>query len=459
MKMRPLALAIAGATPVFALASGVNVGTAVKVSDEYLQLFGGATGAVATVELQAGYQVDDTITFTYNVNPVAAAGATTAYAWPVSLTIAPIASAGAAGDSTGTAGVLGKIDSGDNFVKYRVTTAPVINSDSTSVGSDGIHGTVDLPGDIQFNMTTATGDVTVTPSSTLAGGGGSFDSYSGSAGDNTVVDTYGTQFKYAVTGLSNTIDVNTGRKNFIAGTNTASTFAFAIAATTNQGSPTLAATSGTIAVTLTGLDFAWLDSNTATNATGIQLSNITFASGNGTTVAAGVTSISFRIPDTGDTITLGAGTGGIISEQTLSLAGTQQYSGNSKVASTSFTGTGALALNGSSVTVYAVPTSAAVSNFIWLTNTGTVSGDVELTVVDGGTATDLGVIGVAAANSEFDITKAMNEALEAQGVTLSGGRVHLEITTKVPASAASISAAYRVGDDRVNLLTSLETSN
>lgn len=458
MKMRPIALAVAGLTPALALASGVNVGTAVKASNEYLQLFGGAQGAAATVELQAGYQVDDTITFTYNVNPVASKGATTAYAWPVSLTIAPIASAGAAGDSTGTAGVLGKIDTGDNFVKYRVTTAPVINTDSTTVGSDGIHGRVELPGDIEFNMTTATGDVTVTPSSTLAGGGGSFDSYSGAAGDNTVVDTYGTQFKYAVTGLSNTIDVNTGRKRFIVGTNTASTFDFVVAASTSLGSPSLAAASGTIAVTLTGSDFSWLDSNTATNATGIQLANITFANG-GTTVAAGVTSISFLVADTGDTITLGAGNGGTISEQSLSLAGTQLYSGNSKSATGSFTGTGSLTLNGSSVTVYAVPTSAAVSNFIWLTNTGTVSGDVELTVVDGGTSTDLGVIGVAAADSEFDVTKAMNEALAAQGVTLSGGRVHLEITTKVPASAARISAAYRVGDDRVNLLTSLETSN
>jgi ribosomal protein S9 len=307
-------------------------------------------------------------------------------------------------------------------------------------------------------MDATTGDVTVTPSSTLAGGGGNFDSYSGSAGDNTVVDTYGTQFKYSVTGLTNTIDVNTGRKAFIVGTNTFSTFDFVVNATTNQGTPSLAATSGTIAVTLTGLDFSWLDSNTATNATGIQFDNITFANG-GTTVAAGVTAISFLLADTGDTITLGAGTGGIIPEQSLALAGTQQFSSASKSASSSFVGSGALKLNGSSVTVYAVPTSAAVSNFIWLTNTGTVSGDVELTVVDGGTATDLGVIGVAAAQSEFDITKAMNAALEAKGVTLSGGRVHLEITTKVPASAASISAAYRVGDDRVNLLTSLETSN
>lgn len=452
MKLRPIAMAVAGMTPVLALASGVNVGTAVKPSNEYLQLFGGATGATATVELQAQYDVGDTITFTYNSNPVAAAGATTAYAWPTSLAINPVTTASA----NSTQGVLGKIDTGDNFVKYRVTTKPEGDA-SLVIGADNIHATVTLPADIKFNVAAGGSDVTVTPSS-LTAGNVAFDSYAGSAGDNTVVDVYGTQFKYAVTGLTNTIDVNTGRTKFIVGTNTASTISVAVAASTVNGTPSLSVTSGTIAITLTGSDFAWLDSNTATNATGIQLSNVTLPAG-GSTVAAVATQIDLLLPAAGGTITLGAGTGGIIEEQSLSLAGTQAYSGNSKSATTSLSGSGALTLNGSSVTVYAVPTSAAVSNFIWLTNTGTVAGDVELTVIDGGTETDLGVIGNVAANSEFDITKAMNDAIAAQGVTLSGGRVHLEITTKVPASAAAISAAYRVGDDRVNLLTSLETSN
>lgn len=451
MKMKPLAVAIAGATPVLALAAGVNVGTAVKASNEYIQLFGGATGAVATVELQAQYDVGDTITFTYNADPVAAKGATTAYAWPTSLAINPVTTVG----TDSTQGVLGKIDSGSNFVKYRVTTKPA--GDATLViGADNIHATVALPGDIDFNLSTASGDVTVTPSS-LTSGNVAFDTYAGAAGDNTVVDLYGSQYNYAVTGLSNTIDVNTGRTKFIVGTNTSSTISFVVAGSTAVGSPTLLASSGTMSVTLTGADFSWLDSNTATNATGIQLANVTVPAA-GSTVAGGVTQISLRLPAEGGSVTLGAGTGGVIEEQTLSIAGTGNYSGNSKSSSNTFTGSGKLSLNGSSITVYAVPTSAAVSNFIWLTNTGTVPGDVEITVVDAGTATDLGVVGTAAANSEFDVTKAFNEAVAAQGVTLSGGRVHLEITTKAPSTAVAISAAYRVGDDRVNLITSAETN-
>lgn len=450
MKIKPLAVAIAGASPVLAIAAGVNVGTAVKASNEYIQLFGGATGAVATVELQAQYDIGDTITFTYNANPVAAKGATTAYAWPTSLAINPVTTL----NTDSTQGVLGKIDSGSNFVKYRVTTKPEGDA-SLVIGADNIHATVDLPADIDFNLTTASGDVTVTPSS-LTSGNVAFDTYSGSAGDNTVVDLYGSQYKYAVSGLTNTIDVNTGRKAFAITGGTASTFAFSVAGSTAVGSPTLLVDSGTMAITLTGSDFSWLDSNTATNATGIQLGNITVPA-DGSTVAAGVTSISLKLAAEGGSVTLGAGTGGIIAEQTLSLAGTGNYSGNSKSATNTFSGTGALKLNGSSITVYAVPTSAAVSNFIWLTNTGTVAGDVEITVVDAGTATDLGVVGTAAANSEFDVTKAFNDAVAAQGVTLSGGRVHLEITTKAPASAVAVSAAYRVGDDRVNLITSAET--
>jgi ribosomal protein S9 len=452
MKLKPLAVAI-GLAPAFVAASGVDV-TATKVSNEYLALFGGAAGAAATVELGAQYSVDDVITFTYNTNPVASAGATTAYSWPLSLAINVNTVAGTAGASTGntvtTEGVLGFFDSGDDSVSYRVTTKP----EGGIASLTGVFGTVTLPSDIEFSVASGGTDVTVTPSSKTAGGN-SFDTYRGGATDNVVLDVTGTQFKYAVTGLSNTIDVESSRKKFISGTVTSTTFDVTIAVTTNLGTPSLAATAGTIAISLTGSDFSWLDSNTATNATGIQSGNITVPGGGVSAVSA--TAIAMTIPATGATLKLGNSVAAVIPEQTLSLALTQGHTGNSKAGATSSSATGVLTLNGSSVTVYAVPTSAAVSNFIWLTNTGATSGDVEIVINDGGEETDLGVVGVAAAGSELDLTSAMNAALEAQGVTLSGGRIHIDVITKVPSADIAISAAYRVGDDRVNLLTSLET--
>lgn len=291
MKLRPLALAIGGLTPIVAMASGVNVGTAVKASSEYLQLHGGAVGAAATVELGASYSVGDVITFTYNATPAAATGATTAYAWPTSFAIAAYSTAG----GTATNGVLGKIDSGDNFVKYRVSTAPGMSAGADPANNSGIHGTVSLPSDIGFNIGAAGSDVTVTPSS-VTSSNIPFDSYVGAAADNVVVDVVGTQFKYAVTGLDNTIDVNSARKKFIASNVTATTITVAVAASTSFGSPTLRATAGTIAITLTGSDFSWLDSNTATNATGIQLGQVTLPTG-GSTVGAGATFVDLLLPD------------------------------------------------------------------------------------------------------------------------------------------------------------------
>jgi hypothetical protein len=306
------------------------------------------------------------------------------------------------------------------------------------------------------------GNVTVTPSSETSQGV-VFDSAS-KAG--TLVQQLGSQFTYKVTGLSQTIDVESARKKFLSGTATTIAHVIGFSQVTNATFGTAAvaaskvATPGTIGVSLTG-DFSWLD--TSTTATGIQTTGSVTVGTGATLGGVSATQISLTLPAGGLTtaLTFSNAATAVIPTQNLtaSLSGVYSNGTTLAVGVSTASATGAYTLNGSSVTVYAVPTSKAVSNFIWLTNSGKTDGDVSIIVNDNGTAIDLGVVGVSKGGREFDVTAAMNDALEAAGKTLSGGRVHLDIITKVPAADVAVSAAYRVGDDRVNLLTSLETDN
>lgn len=438
MKLRPLAAAIAVAIPVAATASTVTT-TAETVSSEYLALFGGITAPAATVALGAQYAAGDVVTFTYSAPPKANTGtAAFSFANTVAISVTDTTAA--------TGGALALFDTGDNSVAYRVTTAT----------SGGEFGQVTLETPFFRTVDMGTADVTVTPSSATSQGT-SFD-----AGTATkIIDQTGSQFAYVVSGLTQVIDVESARKAFVDGTSTAASHVVNVTQVTNAtgvgftaGAANIA-TATTIAMTLTG-DFAWLDSNTT--ATGIQGGNI--VTGSGVSVnAVSATAISLTLPAGGETFALGNAALVAVPVQSLSASFNGRYEGNSTFAFAAGSATGAYSLNGSTVTVYAMPTSSSVSNFIWLTNSGSTSGEVSIVVNDQGTELDLGVVGTSAAGSEFDVTAAMNAALEALGTTLSGGRVHLDIVTKVPASDIAVSAAYRVGDDRVNLLTSLETDN
>lgn len=424
MKLKPLAVGVAMAVPMSALAATFSV-TSETVSNEFLAVQGGATAPVATLNLGAQYAAGDVITFTFSAPPRAATSGTTGFSFPSTLAI-----------SNTTAGALALFDSSDTSVSYRVTSG----------GAGGNFGSVTLPQPIFQSGDIGTTDVTVGASSATSQGTG-FDTTTTPA---KLIDVTGSQFVYSVTGLSEVIDVESARKKFISGTNTSTTASFVVSAATT-GAANIA-TSGTIAVTVSG-DFAWIDASSS--ATGVQAGNVA----GGTTTAISGTAFTVQLPSTGGTIELSNSLANVIGTGPVTLELVQHYTGNGTPGTRSFSTAGTYSLNGSTITVYAMPTSAAVSNFIWLTNSGSTTGDVSITVNDGGTAIDLGVVGTSTAGTNFDVTAAMNAAIEAQGVTLSGGRVHLDIVTNVPAADVAVSAAYRVGDDRVNLLTSIETDN
>jgi hypothetical protein len=444
MKLKPLAVAVGVALPVSALASTIS-STAETVSTEYLSVFGGIQAPAANLVLGAQYAAGDVITLTYSAAAKAGADAnnatsTRAFTFPANLTIGTVAT----GSEVGS---LAFFDSGDNFVKYRVVSAPAVSNAVVPSLPQPYFQTAGMAG----------ADVTITPSSSTSQGL-AFDT--GVA--KKIIDQTGSQFRFSVTGLSEVIDVESARQAFIIGTNAVSSAAFTItqvstaAAGIGSSSAANVATAGTIAVVVNG-DFSWLDSSTSS--TGIQTDNIT---GTGVTVGAvTATQMALSIPAGGTTITFDNSLENTIPTQTLTVSLSGQFTGGGAGSTGAVTASasGAYSLNGSTVTVYAVPTSSAVNNFIWLTNSGSTSGDVQIIIYDNGTTYDLGVVGTSNAGEQLDITAAMNAAIASEGVTLSGGRVHLDIVTKVPASEVAVSAAYRVGDDRVNLLTSLETDN
>jgi len=437
MKLKPLVIAMGAAVPLALQAATLTAPAANKVSSEFLGTNAGITPAAASIALGSQYAVNDIITLSYSI-PARAAASTATFGFANTLAI----------DVAGTTndGVLSLFDKTDSSVSYRVTTAP---------GSDGTDfGTITTETPRFLSAEIANTDVTLSTASQTSAGV-SFDA--GKAVK--VVDVTGSQFAYTVSGMSKTIDVESARKAFAVTGGTSTVHTITINVNDAVGSPDAgqAATAGTAAITLTG-DFSWIDSNTATNATGIQ----TTGTITGDFSPVGVSATAITLASTGAltaaatyTIALTNATKQVIPVQSLGLTLAQNYG---TIAQASATASGVYSLNGSSVTVYAVPTSSSVSNFIWLSNTGSTSGDVTITVYDGGETHELGVVGTSKAGAEFDVTAALNAGLEAAGVTLSGGRVHMDVVTNVPAADVAISAAYRVGDDRVNLLTSLETN-
>jgi hypothetical protein len=433
MKLKPLAVAVAAALPVAALAATLTAPATNQVSTEFLATQSAVNPGASSIALGSQYAVGDIITLSFGAAPLAN-GSTTAYVWPNTLDVVVNAT-----EASNGAGVVSLFDTGDTSVSYRVTTAPAIAG-----------GTIAIPGDIDIATSAISGDITLS-SSSQTGTGTAFDA--GAAVK--YVDVNGSQFAYTIGGLTQIVDVESDRAAFTDGASaTKASHAINIAVDSNVGTSDDRETAGAITVTLNG-DFSWLDANTATSATGIELTNI--GGTNVTAAAAGATQITVSMAAAGGTIVLTNSLGLVIPTQTLSLSLSQALSVTTATASAAASGT--YTNNGSTVTVYAMPTSSAVSNFIWLTNNGSSDGEVSLTVYDAGTTVDLGAVGTSAAGTNFDVTAALAAALEAQGVTLSGGRVHMDIVTKVPAADVAVSAAYRVGDDRVNLLTSLETDH
>jgi len=283
-----------------------------------------------------------------------------------------------------------------------------------------------------------------------------------------VLAAVASQFSGGTLTGNKTIDVNKLKKEFTDGTTAT------IAITFNKDNfPTtavkdtdesLAATNGTVAITLTGTDWSWLDSDATT--AGIQLAagavtGMTSVTATPTTIrgvlaSSTAESASIVISNTEEAV---------IPVQSITASAEIWYNKESSLeaaVTVAPTGTAVWQLNGSSIDVYAVPQSANASVFLWLSNTGTgTTGEaINVTIYDDGETCELTSIGNTVPGTEFDLSAAISAAQAVQCPTYvpSGNRVRYNVSSNSPATDLRISAAYRVGTDRVNLLTSSETN-
>jgi hypothetical protein len=462
MNRKPLAVAIAlamGASSASAINIETTGGTDVP-NELFSSEFQGGVGQVElppiVVDIDAGLSVGDLITITFN-SGITASGVTTAFNYAGALPT--LVSEG--GNTNGAVAFRTAAADGSS-VTYRVTSTP------KNTGVDEVGGLLTMPVAGLFSRSGANVTVSASVTDGLTG-----DSLEASTTPDTILTNSGSQFRFAVTNLSETIDVNTGRLRFNTGAATSATHTIGYSIVTNAatipgattGTITHSATLGTTALTITG-DFSWLDSSSTT--TGIQSTNTALvAAGGGANAAGGVLTVNTSgalagvidaTPGALGVITLGNATTTVIPEQTLTLTSSLRYTTTGSSGAISGTSTGAYDLNGSSVTVYSVPTNA--SNFIWLTNTGSTNGAaISASIDDAGTVTNLGELGVTAdSNDQVDVWPAVLAAAAAAGVELTNpGRVNLTLVTEAPATDVVVSGVYRVGDDRVNLISSLDT--
>jgi hypothetical protein len=113
-------------------------------------------------------------------------------------------------------------------------------------------------------------------------------------------------------------------------------------------------------------------------------------------------------------------------------------------------------LSGAAVTVYSMPiNNAAVTNYVYVTNTSVLSGEVSMvaTLADGTTvsATDIATVGAGAITN-------ITPQIEAALAGADGKRATVELTFNVPNSSVIVTAAYKVGTDRLPIETSQSLS-
>jgi hypothetical protein len=339
--------------------------------------------------------------------------------------------------------------------------------DNTTTPSGAAPGTLALTGDSQdfrpfFLASGFTGaDVTVDILTGL--GGATLESDSGNA-----MTVLGSQLASGSLNFGKTIDVEAVKKKFApagGGASVDNTTLDLSIDTSALATVNTEASISSVAFTITGDNFSWLDAVTT------DVDTVALDIGSTYLAVAGTRNALSRLTATTIEGSLDFGSG-FLGTLTLTNKGALEIPTQSgfDVAFTAFTEngaqiavpgtvTGSWVLNGSSIDIYAVPNSASASVFMWLTNTGTGSVPVDVTLFDGAQTCEMTSVGTSVAGTEFDLTAAIGAAIPTQCPTYvaSGNRVRYNVTASAPASTIRISAAYRVGTDRVNLLTSSET--
>jgi len=390
------------------------------------------TSNSVSYETKAAYAVGDKVTFTFTTGSV---DATNAFA--SQLNVAAIA---------GRAGMaLGLLNETADAVTYRVTSVNQFTGETgkTTLGSTITLGTVKLKA-----AAVAAGDTTVTVDSATSVGD-ILDSASDAKMSRTATLTevktqYGSLAIASSAELDGVIDVAQGRKAL---TTTTDATTFVITNPTTTGWLNLVSTTGTV-ITMDA-DLAGASKTANVISTGMTSTKAYDDATKKVTLTYAGTEV------TTDTITITPLTGSsavVLSAQDFKVAGAYNY-GTAMSASVGSDAAGSWTLNGAVVNVPYMPYGAGIGQIIYVTNNGSLDGDVAVTAFDeAGNDYDLGIIGSAKAGEVTKVSILIANALAAQGFT--EGKLAMTITVNAQNKDVTVHAAYNIRGDRGNVFTS-----
>ena len=394
------------------------------------------TSNAVTYVTRAAYAVGDKVTFTFTAG---ALDATNNFASQLNV---------AADTTTGSekAGMaLGLLNQTADTVTYRVTslTQPGSFTDKTTLGQTITLGTVALKA-----ASVAAGDTTVTVDSQTSSGD-ILDSSSDTGKSRTATMTsvktqYGTLSVASSAELNGVIDVAAGRKAL---TTTTDSTTFVITNPATTGWLNLVSTTGTVIT---------LDADLAGASTGANVISTGMTSTKAYDDAKKQVTITYAGSEvTTDTVTITPLTGSsavVLAAQDFKVAGAYTY-GTASSASVGSDGAGSWTLNGAVVSVPYMPYGAGIGQIIYVTNSGSLDGDVAVTAFDeAGNDYDLGVIGTAKSGEVTQVSILIANALAAQGFT--SGKLAMTITVNAQDKDITVHAAYNIRGDRGNVFTS-----
>jgi hypothetical protein len=376
----------------------------------------GATAAAAadtqTVSfnhtVDAGFAINDLITYTLPAGTVSAN-------WPATVTFAADATKGKAS----MVATLLSQSTDKSVASYRVTTVTA-NVGETTIGAKA-------PIALVLKTTALTADVTVGVVSKLSNGITEIDAGTKSVKLVDSKDQLG-DIK-ATTPFDATISVAAKRKAFKSGTTDALVWT-----TTNDTSLTGKVTVAKSVVTLNG-DF-----------TGMKSAD--FASANGTAVyvdADKALTVTYTGNVTTDTITVTPLAGNkavVLNAQDFTVSSVATFGTTAE--SLGSASAGSWKLDGAVVNVPYMPYGNNISQILYVSNAGSLTGDISVTAFDSaGMSYDLGVIAVSEAGKITKITSEVKDALEAKGFT--SGKVSLTVTVNAQDKDVTVYGSYSVG--------------
>lgn len=387
--------------------------------------------------LGAAYTADDRVIFTFNEDII------TNTAFDGQIVVDAVDSADANSAVAGL--VLGLLNSSGSTVTYRVTS---VSQPDDTPGDGGTAytdrstlGAVVTLGSVKYSLSSiSSGDLTMSvASSTDSGSPIDTDA-------NGTLATKKTQFGSVAidTKFDNVIDVATVRKTFVTGTTDTVSWTISNPDTTGWSNlATVNASSGTV-VTVKG---------ESGKLNGLNTSQFTVA--NSGTVAFDESADSVAVTYAGDvktdTLTFTPPTGDSavsMNVQSFTTDVVYNYTSAGGTAGAAQVATAAASgewkLNGASVVIPYMPYSSNASQIIYVTNTGTQTGDIRVTAFDpAGNDYDVGVVSTIAGGQLVKLGPSLLTKLQAIGFT--AGKLTLTVTVDVPNKDVIVYASYNVG--------------